>query len=446
MIRRAVGSIAGTQPDRDVPALMVKLGFYPVQAGGLGAVRSLGRLGVPVHVLSEDAFTTIALSRYRARRFDWQTTGLEDPAELVARLSDVGRRIGRRAVAIPTDDESATLLAEHRAELAEYFLIPAVRPDLPRELASKYDLFRFCREHDVPAPGTSLITSRAELRAYADSATFPLAVKNGAPWWRLRAQMVSSTQVVRTRTELLALADERPSEFRLLAQEYIPPEEAQDWIVHLYSDANSDCLALFTAVKLRSWPAQAGNTACAYSTYNPALADLARRFCKSVGFKGIADLDWRFDRRDGQYKLVDFNPRVGNNFSLFSTDGGLDVVRAQHLDLTGREVPAGEQVDDRRLVVEHFDLAARVAYRKTAGPDSPVADERAGTTVLAFGAKDDPLPFLVIWPRQIAPLLARLRKRLARGHKAPAAHDEGGRDGSGPRRSEHFPQAEAGSG
>ena len=85
-------------------------------------------------------------------------------------------------------------------------------------------------------------------------------------------------------------------------------------------------------------------TACAYSVCNPVLAQIATRFCKQIGFHGIADLDWRLDRRDGRYKLVDFNPRVGNQFRLFETDTGIDVVRALHLDLTGRSVPMGEQV------------------------------------------------------------------------------------------------------
>ena len=97
----------------------------------------------------------------------------------------------------------------------------------------------------------------------------------------------------------------------VILQEYVPREHAEDWIVHLYCDANSNCLVEFTGVKVRSWPPHAGMTACAYAVPNPGLAAMAERFCEQIGFHGIADLDWRFDRRDGQYKLVDFNPRVG---------------------------------------------------------------------------------------------------------------------------------------
>ncbi len=98
---------------------------------------------------------------------------------------------------------------------------------------------------------------------------------------------------------------------------------------------------MFTGVKVRSWPPHAGMTANAYVVDNPELADLAARFIKQIGFTGIIDLDLRFDRRDGRYKLLDFNPRMGAQFRLFENESGVDVVRAMHLDLTGRAVPEG---------------------------------------------------------------------------------------------------------
>ncbi|GLZ47644.1 hypothetical protein Acsp06_38290 [Actinomycetospora sp. NBRC 106375] len=39
--------------DRDVPALLLKVGRCPLHHGGLGVVRSLGRAGVAVHAVTE---------------------------------------------------------------------------------------------------------------------------------------------------------------------------------------------------------------------------------------------------------------------------------------------------------------------------------------------------------------------------------------------------------
>jgi predicted ATP-grasp superfamily ATP-dependent carboligase len=200
----------------------------------------------------------------------------------------------------------------------------------------------------------------------------------------------------------------------VILQEYIPPEHGQDWFAHLYSDANSTCRVLFTGLKVRSWPPGAGVTACAYSIVNPVVAALAERFCAQIGYVGIADLDLRLDRRDGQYKLVDFNPRVGNQFRLFETQAGIDVVRAQHLDLTGRRIPASPQVTGRRIIVEHADLPARVAYRRRPGLRRDASSVKPGptSTEYAWMATDDPFPFWVMTRHVAGAAARRLRRRL----------------------------------
>jgi D-aspartate ligase len=400
------------EADREVPALVVKVGSYPIHSGGVGAARALGRLGVPVHVITEDRFTPLALSRYSALRFISPATGAEDPDVLVGRLTAIGRRIGRPTVAVATDDEAAILLAEHADELSRYLLLPRVPPDLPRQLASKQQLSLLCRQHDVPTPWTILLRSRAELAECAERMVYPVVAKNPEPWVRLSAPVVGSTTMLQSKQELVQLATADHEQFRVLIQEFIPPQDAEDWIVHLYSATNSDRILLFTGIKVRSWPRDAGPTACAYAVPNPALAELTERFCRVIGFRGIADLDWRLDRRDGQYKLVDFNPRVGNQFPLFRTDAGVDVVTALHLDLTGRGIPPGQQVDGRRIVVEHYDIFARLAYRQQRHPIPQGNREGGSSTVLAWAVRDDPLPFVAVFSRLAVRLLFRLVRRL----------------------------------
>lgn len=416
------------QPAGRTPALILKIGTYPVHAGGVGAIRSLGRLGVPVYAATEDRLTPAALSRYCAGRLKWRTTGREDPGRLIRALNEAGDRIGRRTVLIPVDDESATLAAEHAADLAGRFLLPAVRPGLPRQLASKYRLSELCRRHGVPAPRSARVTSAAGLAEFARDAVFPVVAKDSEPWLRMRSPVVGGTTVLHRPSELLALAPPGAAGFSLLLQEYLPPEHAEDWIVHLYQGADPAAGVLFTGVKVRSWPPDAGQTACACAVANPELAGLAGRFCREVGFRGIADLDWRYDRRDGQYKLVDFNPRLGNQFRLFVTDAGIDVVRAQYLDLTGHGLPAGRQLSGRRFVVEHTDALARLAYRSLPRR-APSAPARAAATELAWAARDDPLPFLAVWPRLAGPLatqVARAARARRRGKARPDGPTQGG--------------------
>ncbi|MFB7496919.1 ATP-grasp domain-containing protein [Streptomyces sp. NPDC056161] len=388
--------------DREVPGLIVKFGDYPLHHGGVGAIRSLGRLGVPMYAITEDRYTPAASSRYLERAFVWPTSGAEEPGYLVEGLLRVGRRIGRPAVLIPTDEEAAVLIAEHQDVLADRFLFPRVDPRLPRRLASKQGLHELCAQHGVPSPVASFPRSYDEVVEFAERARFPVVAKNREAFVRRRRPAVNGTTKIATPAGLLTLArdwGERPG---VILQEYLPREEAEDWIVHACFAADSTPLALFTGVKVRSWPPHAGMTAHAYVVDNPELADLAVRFIKQIGFSGIVDLDLRYDRRDGRYKLLDFNPRMGAQFRLFENGAGVDVVRALHLDLTGRPVPEGEQRAGRRYVVENIDLAALIAYHRS-GYTTPHAPNRPSGTELAWFAGDDPLPFLTMLARFVRP-------------------------------------------
>jgi predicted ATP-grasp superfamily ATP-dependent carboligase len=388
--------------DRDVPGLIVKFGDYPLHHGGVGAIRSLGRLGIPMYAITEDRYTPAAASRYLRRAFVWPTTGTEEPERLVEGLLRIGSRIGRPTVLVPTDEEAAVLIAEHQEELGERFLFPRVDAKLPRRLASKQGLHELCVEHGIPSPAAAFPQSYEEIVEFAESARFPIVAKNREAFVRRSQPAVNGTTRIATREGLLSLARDWGDQPGVILQEYLPREEAEDWIVHAYFDADSTPLAMFTGVKVRSWPPHAGMTANAYVVDNPELADLAARFIKQIGFSGVIDLDLRFDRRDGQYKLLDFNPRMGAQFRLFESESGIDVVRAMHLDLTGRAVPEGEQRAGHRYIVENIDLPALLAYRRS-GYTTPHAPARASGTELAWLAGDDLRPFFTMLARFVRP-------------------------------------------
>ncbi len=380
------------------PLLIVKIGHYPLHHGTVAAARSLGRLGVPVYAVTEARFVPVGVSRYLTGRFLWPTTGGEPADELVRGLRGIGSYLGRPAVALATDDEAAVLLAAHRAELADVFLTPPVEGALPGRLAAKQELYALCLEHGVPAPRTVTVTSPDALRDAVERIGFPVVVKNAQPWERLLAPVVGGTTVLRARGDLAAVeqALARSTHGRVLVQEYLPPPDgapdvASDWFAHVYCPSRGGRPLVFTGIKVRSWPPGGGVTTRGVAVANPELAQITARFCDAIGYRGIGDIDWRRDARDGVLKLVDFNPRVGAQFQLFRTTAGLDVVRAMYLDLIGHAAPDSPQADGRELVVEHLDAAAAAEcwLRHRTVPHRP----RPARRETAWFAWDDPLPF-----------------------------------------------------
>ena len=404
--------------DTSVAAVIVKLRHSVVHYGGLGAIRTLGRLGIPVYAVHEGRLAPPATSKYLSGGFVWETSGgtPDDPDRLLDGLLAMAERVGSPAIVVPTDDAAAVFIAEHAGKLEDRFYLPRPPAELPRTLASKRGLFQLCQQLGVPCPKAVLPRSRAEVEAFLEDAAFPVVVKGAEPWLLPMGAGVRSTSIVHSPDRLLDLY-QRLEEHQLtglLFQEYIPPEAGEDWFFHGYCDAMSRCLVGFTGRKLRSYPAHAGPTSLGRWVPNEELRHQAEELFQVISYQGIMDLDFRLDRRDGRYKLLDFNPRVGAQFRLFEDDQGIDVVRAMHLDLTGRAVPAGRTRPCRRFVVENHDLLASLAYRRRG--ELTVGEwgrSLAGVREAAWFAPDDLRPFLMGGAR------AGLRRALSRRRPGP---------------------------
>ncbi|MBR1132225.1 hypothetical protein [Bradyrhizobium iriomotense] len=378
-----------------VPVLILKTGCYPVHYGGLGIIRSLGRLGIPVYTVAEDHLAPAGISRYLTGRYVWNAGHLPKE-EMLDRLARIGEKLKKPTILVPTDDLGAILIAEEAATLRQWFVFPDISAGMPRNLANKEMLYALCRQIGVPCPSTLCPTSIADVCQFAEFASFPIVVKAAAAWLNPEVRV----SIVHTVRELVDIWHQigNSKQPNLLLQEYIPGGE--DWFFHGYCNGASDCLASFTGIKLRSYPPHAGVTTLGRSVTNDVLLRQAEELLKLISYAGIMDLDYRLDKRDGQYKLLDFNPRIGAQFRLFVDGNGLDVVRALYRDLTGRNVRRSSQVEGRIFVVEPYDLCACVNYcwRGELSATSCLASLK-GHKEFAWFSWDDPLPFLIAWAR-----------------------------------------------
>jgi D-aspartate ligase len=404
--------------DTMTPAVILKLDHNVMHHGGLGAIRSLGRLGVPVYGVHEGAWAPAARSRYLRGRWFWNPPVHE--VECVREgLVTLAERIGRPAVLIPTDDAGAIFLAEQGESLRQWFLFPAPPQDLPRRLADKYMMHQLCRELGMPSPETALPDSLTEAEDFAGRVGFPLVAKLARPWHHDSGRpRLRSTMIVHDREDLISSyrASERQAtddgSAGLMLQEYIPGGPGHDFFFHGYCDASSICRPAFTGAKERSYPPHAGLTCLGHSQDNPVLRQQATELLARLNYRGIVDLDFRWNPRDGQYHLLDFNPRLGAQFRLFRDTQGVDVVIAQHLDLTGRVIPDNPAVSGRRFLVENYDpIAALRYYRRGELSLRSWAASLRQLDELAWFARDDLAPFGLMCVRMGWRAMSMFRRR-----------------------------------
>jgi len=330
--------------------------------GALAIMRSLGPLGVPLYAVSNSRFDPAMRSRYC--RETYELVFDEDrPGPYLAGLLEIGRRIGRRAILIATSDETTQFVADHADALRRHFIFQENPPERIRQLASKREMFGLATRHRVPTPDTRFPRNIDDVIEYTRTGSFPVMLK-GIYGNRLQQRTAKKMEIVHTPEQLIDAYRrmEDPQAPNLMIQELIPGADDQVFIFNGYFDRESRCLAGFTGYKVRQFPVHVGCASLGECTWVEEVARTTIDFMQAIGYQGILDIGYRLDPRDGKYKVLDINPRVGQAFRLFVAENDHDVVKSLYLDFTGQEQPECIPREGRRWAIEDIDIISSIDY------------------------------------------------------------------------------------
>lgn len=383
--------------------------------GALAIMRSLGSQGVRIYGVDDDPQSPALRSRYLAEKYI-KAFNEEAPEDYLRFVLKLGQTFSTPAVLIPTSDELSEFVAENREALKRHFLFPDNAIGLVRGLASKKEMFRIATDVGIPTPRTLFPQTPDDVVAYADRITFPVMLK-GIYGNRLHERTGKKMVDVHTREELMGtyLEMEDPDDPNLMLQELIPGGDDQVYIFNGYFNGESDCLAAYTGNKVRQCPIHVGCASLGECRWNGAVADLTKKFMKAIGYRGILDIGYRLDPRDGQYKVLDVNPRVGQAFRIFVSHNGMDVVRALYLDLTGQPVPESPPREGRRWIIEDYDFIFSILpyYLEGSLTISQWLKSFRGVEEGAWFDSRDPLPFVKMGQGYAKRLMNWGRKHLS---------------------------------
>jgi predicted ATP-grasp superfamily ATP-dependent carboligase len=383
--------------------------------GSLGVMRSLGRLGVSVYGVHPTRWPVASFSRYCRKVFplDLDTTPTQKAVDY---LLNIAKRIGALPLLMATNDETALFVARNAARLQEGFVFPHNPTRLVWSLYNKREMYFLAKRLSIPTAETAFPESRDDVLEFCEKAQFPVMLKasdNICVSRRTKKKMV----IARSRDELIGHYDamEDGSNPDLMLQEYIPGNDASVWMFNGYFDQNSDCLFGITGRKLHQTPIRTGMTALGICLPSPEVISATHTLVKAVGYKGILDIGYRYDKRQRLFKLLDANPRLGASFRLFVGGNGMDVARAQYLHLTGQPVPPSSICVGRKWVVEDADIVSCIQYFRLGFLTFPDwLASYSGLQEGAWFATDDILPFLCMSSKfSIRPFRKLLRKGLS---------------------------------
>jgi D-aspartate ligase len=361
---------------------------------------------VPTVVVMMDPWEPVRASRY-GRKILVPRSSDTDAAILDVLAGIDGEP---RPVLIPTSDHLTYFVSKHRATLETRFRC-CIPPDSAiHTVLDKAKDTQLFQGTGIPLPRTvqALPSSPADL---IRELGLPLIVKPRT--FVDKENLGWRNVIVRSLADAESFYRENRARFgSVIAQELIPGPDDTLWeSICLFNDA-SEIARAFTFRKLSTMPAHYGATARGISERNQALVDLSATIGKRLGYVGIGDIDWKYDARDGQYKYLELNPRLGL-CHYFGTRCGINLTLDAYRMACGETLPTGSaQVDGRRFLAVLEEIGARLQ-----SGDSFFAVSRGLLTALAswpvgaYFAADDVLP----GPFAVARVGYRLASKAWRG-------------------------------
>jgi predicted ATP-grasp superfamily ATP-dependent carboligase len=312
------------------PAVVVDVGWV----NGLAAIRSLGRAGAAVLAVDHRPWALGLRSRYATH------VPVPDPASdedgFVAALVELGDALGSPAPIFPTHDEGLNAVARAQGELGERFLYPFPPWEELERIQDKRTQLERAEAAGLDVPRTSHPSTAAEALAFGDELGYPVLVKPADP---IEFKRRHRRQAFRceTRAELEdAYAKAEPHE--PMVQELIPGGDDSLYTLGSYLDASGKPLGVFSGRKLRQTPRLVGTCRVGEAVWVQEVVDAGLRLLAEFGFRGLSQVEFKRDPRDGRYRLMEINPRLFQWHGLAAACG-VDLPRLAYHDLLGLPCP-----------------------------------------------------------------------------------------------------------
>jgi predicted ATP-grasp superfamily ATP-dependent carboligase len=303
---------------------------------GLGIVRSLGAKGIPVCVI-DDELSISRYSRYCTRFI--KAPHLRDGRIAVDRLLELASSMGLEGwVLYPTREELVAAISHHRAELSEVFRVPTPDWECVKWAWDKRNTYQLARELGIPIPATHYPENIDQLAA-VDGCQPPFALKPAIKehfFYATKAKAWRANSHAELRV-LYQKAAELAGNGEMMVQELIPGGGSQQFSYCAFF-RDGEAVGKMTVRRRRQHPLEFGRASTYVETIDaPILEEYSERFLREIDYYGLAELEYKLDPRDGQYKLLDVNARTWGYHSL-GARAGVDFSYMLYADQMGLDV------------------------------------------------------------------------------------------------------------
>lgn len=257
---------------------------------------------------------------------------IHEPKPLYAELKKIADEFHgtKQLLVVGSDDCHARMLSKGKDYLESLgYVVPYIDFDLLDDITQKERFYRICEQLDIPYPQTQYFDcSDRTLEIPADSFTYPVIAKpsNSATFQDATIAHKKKIYEISDADEMRVVWSQiRDSDYEheLIVQDYVPGDDDEIRTLTTFSDAEGNVRVVSGGIVCLQDhdPTALGNPVCILGEKQPEIIDAAKRFLRHVHYRGFANFDIKYDRRDGTFKFFEVNTRCGRNTFYMSLGG-----------------------------------------------------------------------------------------------------------------------------
>lgn len=300
---------------------------------GIGAIRSLGRLGVACGAIysplgSDHALHSKYLKAAHCIAADAASSEIEKALRIVT-----GTLRADRPVLIATTDKYSEFLSRNKALLSQDYELACADIGLFDLFLDKWKTVGFCQTNNLPIPTTHCPKTIDQLRVIAADLRYPVIVK---PRYTFNSAFPGKNAVFAEPPSLISFFQNHEILGDAVIQEIIPSGDGNILVTVSYSGTDGKVRAMYSGRRIRQCRPDYGAACFAVSEKQTELEKISRAFLNSIKYEGFAMLEFARSRDDGSDYFLELNTRVAYSNQLFS-DAGVDLTQVGYLDIIGQD-------------------------------------------------------------------------------------------------------------
>lgn len=251
------------------------------------------------------------------------------------KLKEIAEKYGKddtELILISCSDGYTSLITKNSDFLKDYYKFNYVTSEMQQSLENKKDFYKICEKYDLAYPKTYLV-NKAILDNYELPFEYPVAAKpnDSIEYLELSFPGKKKAYKANSKEELdKILSDVYKAGYRgeMIIQEYIVGDHSTMGVLNAYVDTKGKVkMMCFGRCLLdECLPESIGNYNALITQDNEELYEMCKEFLEKIDYRGFANFDFKYDIKDGKYKVFEINIRQGRS-SYYMTTGGCNFTK-----------------------------------------------------------------------------------------------------------------------